>query len=148
MSWTSKDKVVVPVDFSERSLAAVDEALRIVADPSQVRVIHVLRRLSANDPAVRWKAIDEATAAQRVRAALKEWLADPMYEGCEITVEFGDPGHEIADFAERVGADLIVLPSHGRTGLRRILIGSVAERVVRLAHCPVLVLRGPETKDG
>ena len=56
-------------------------------------------------------------------------------------VQFGDPGHGITDYAEEVGADVIVMPSHGRTGLRRLLIGSVAERVLRLAHCPVLVLR-------
>ena len=43
--------------------------------------------------------------------------------------------------ADEWGADLIVMPSHGRSGVKRLLIGSVAERVVRLAHCPVLVLR-------
>ena len=47
----------------------------------------------------------------------------------------------ITELAAELKADLIVLPSHGRTGLKRLLIGSVAERVVRLAHCPVLVLR-------
>ena len=49
--------------------------------------------------------------------------------------------HEIADFAQEKKAELIVLPSHGRTGLTRLLLGSVAEKVVRLAHCPVLVLK-------
>ena len=48
---------------------------------------------------------------------------------------------EISHYAQVHGIDLIVLPSHGRTGLARLMIGSVAERVVRLAHCPVLVLR-------
>ena len=60
----------------------------------------------------------------------------------KIDVEIGDPGHRIADVAAKLGADLIVMPSHGRTGIERMLIGSVAERVLRLAHCPVLVLRG------
>ena len=46
-----------------------------------------------------------------------------------------------ASFAQEKHAELIVIPSHGRTGITRLLIGSVAERVVRLAHCPVLVLR-------
>jgi len=58
----------------------------------------------------------------------------------QIDILFGDAGHEIAKLAERQGAELIVLPSHGRTGIKRLLIGSVAERVVRLAHCPVLIL--------
>ena len=144
VSWTPKEKVVVPVDFSEGSLSAVDEALEIVEDASHVYVIHVLPHLSANEPAVRWAALDEETAAGRARAIVEDKLGDPRYRGCRIDVAFGDPGHEIADYAERIGADLIVLPSHGRSGLRRLLIGSVAERVVRLAHCPVLVLRGPD----
>ena len=53
----------------------------------------------------------------------------------------GDPGHEITEYAEEIGASLIITPSHGRTGLSRLLIGSVAERVVRLAKCPVMVLK-------
>jgi nucleotide-binding universal stress UspA family protein len=53
----------------------------------------------------------------------------------------GDLAREIADFAQSCHADLIVLPSHGRTGISRLLIGFVAERVVRRARCPVLVLR-------
>ena len=64
---------------------------------------------------------------------------------------FGDPGHQIAQYAEEAKADLIVLPSHGRSGLQRLLIGSVAERVVRHAPCPVLVVRGRcdnKPKDG
>jgi nucleotide-binding universal stress UspA family protein len=47
----------------------------------------------------------------------------------------------IAKNAETTDADLIVLTSHGRTGLKRVLLGSVAERVVRLAHCPVLIVK-------
>jgi nucleotide-binding universal stress UspA family protein len=68
-------------------------------------------------------------------------MADPRYEGVNIRIDFGDPGQQIAAFARDIHADLIVLPSHGRTGLARLMIGSVAERVVRLSHCPVLVLR-------
>ncbi len=54
---------------------------------------------------------------------------------------FGEPGHKITELAGSEGAELIVLSSHGRTGISRLLIGSIAEKVVRLAHCPVLVLR-------
>ena len=50
-------------------------------------------------------------------------------------------GEAIAEYAEKVKADLVIVGSHGRTGLRRILLGSVAERVVRLAPCAVLVVR-------
>ena len=53
--------------------------------------------------------------------------------------------HVIVDYTERTDSDLIVLPSHGRTGVSRLLLGSVAERVCRYAHCPVLVLRRRES---
>ena len=76
-----------------------------------------------------------------IKKALKDKLADPKFDGVHIAITFGDAGQEVAEFAQSVKAGLIVMPSHGRTGLKHLLIGSVAERVVRLAHCPVLVLR-------
>ncbi|MGC3968366.1 MAG: universal stress protein [Pirellulales bacterium] len=80
-------------------------------------------------------------AKAHTEQALRERLADSKFAGINLHVAFGEAGHEIAGFAQTHHADLIVLPSHGRTGLSRLLIGSTAERVVRLAHCPVLVLR-------
>ena len=65
-----------------------------------------------------------------------------LLSSVNLEIEFGDAGYRIADHAKQLNADLIVMPSHGRSGITRLLIGSVAERVVRLAHCPVLVLRG------
>jgi nucleotide-binding universal stress UspA family protein len=141
MSWAPKKKVVVPVDFSEESFAAVDEALGMVSDASSLHVIHVLPLIGQDDPALLWAPFDEEAAADGARREIERRLSDPRYEGHQVTIAFGSAGTEIAAHAERIGADLIVLPSHGRTGLKRLLIGSVAERVVRLAPCPVLVLR-------
>lgn len=141
MSWLPKNKVLVPVDFSEASLKAVDVALKMVAAPSDIHLIHVLPMLAPAEPGVIWNAIDDESREKHVREALAERLADDLFAAVQFKVAIGDPGHEIADYAEEVGADLIVLPSHGRTGITRLLVGSVAERVVRLAHCPVLVLR-------
>jgi nucleotide-binding universal stress UspA family protein len=59
----------------------------------------------------------------------------------------GIPVTEIIDFAEREHIDLIVMASHGRTGLWRILMGSVAEGVMRKAACPVLIVKQPRHKD-
>ena len=59
----------------------------------------------------------------------------------EHRLEFGDPADVILQTAEQIGCDLIVLGTHGRTGLRRLLMGSVAERVLRHAVCPVLTVR-------
>jgi len=59
----------------------------------------------------------------------------------EVEVRFGEPAEEIIDFAQDVKADLIAMCTHGRTGLARWAYGSVAEKVMRHAHCPVLLVR-------
>jgi nucleotide-binding universal stress UspA family protein len=141
MSWLPKHCVVVPVDFSEQSIAAVDLALGLVEDTSNVHVIHVLPPISYLEPGVVWTNVDDEARCRHAEMALRERLSSPQYQKLQVKGAIGDPGHEIADYAQKAGAELIVLPSHGRTGLNRLLIGSVAERVVRLAHCPVLVLR-------
>jgi nucleotide-binding universal stress UspA family protein len=141
MTWLPKERVVVPTDFSEESLQAVDTALGIVASPSGIHVIHVLPELVVLEPSVAWTLIDDADRLRATENRLRAAFESERYQGVEFKVLIGDPGHLIADYAQDVKADLIVLPSHGRTGLKRMLIGSVAERVVRLAHCPVLVIR-------
>ncbi len=141
MSWAPKQNVVVPVDFSEASLAALRTASELAEDPTRLRAIHVLPVLSAAEPGVIWDAVDDASREQHTQDAFQQWVADSPLSQVSLTCRFGDPGHEIALFAEQVEADLIVMPSHGRTGLKRLLMGSVAERVLRLAHCPVLILK-------
>jgi nucleotide-binding universal stress UspA family protein len=141
MSWLPKRAVVAPVDFSGDSLVAIDAALQMVEDPSHVHVIHVLQELSPVEPGELWHTVSHESRKEHAARALRERLSDEKYARVPIEILFGDPGNEIASYAEQVNADLIVMPSHGRTGLSRLLIGSVAERVVRLAHCPVLVLR-------
>lgn len=141
MSWLPKKKVVVPVDFSAASLQALEAALELVADASHLHAIHVLPMLEPADPGVIWNTVDNLSRVHHAEQALREKLTDPKWKNMQVKISFGDPGHEIADFAQALSAELIVLPSHGRTGITRILLGSVAERVVRLAHCPVLVLK-------
>ena len=88
-----------------------------------------------------WGEINDENRARNVTEAIRERLTDEKYKDVAIEVEFGDAGYRIADYTKQLEADLIVMPSHGRTGLKRLLIGSVAERVIRLSHCPVLILR-------
>jgi nucleotide-binding universal stress UspA family protein len=130
-----KNSVVVPVDFSDESFGAVDLALPLVSFPSRLHVIHVLTPIGAPDDA------EEQARRAEAEQRLRDRLSDPKYAGIDVVVAVGDPGQQIAEFARSILAELIVLPSHGRTGLARLLIGSVAERVVRLAPCPVLVLK-------
>ena len=124
--------VLVPVDFSEESLAAVDVALELAREPASLVVMHVLTELLAAD-----------TGTQHVQKALQEKLSAEKYRGVRLECAVGDPGHCIAEEATRASADLIVMPSHGRHGVKRVLLGSVAERVLRLADCSVLILKRP-----
>ncbi len=141
MPWLPKKCVAVPVDFSDDSFAALDAALEMVDSPAGVHIVYVLPILDPAEPGVIWTTVDNSSRSRHAEDAMRERLADKKYQGVSITIRFGDPGSEIAHFAQEKKAELIVLPSHGRTGLTRLLIGSVAEKVVRLAHCPVLVLR-------
>ena len=81
----------------------------------------------------------EAEITQSMEACLERVTAAGL-EG-EIVVVHGVPFHEIIETAKTQKVDLIVMGTHGRTGLQHILLGSVAEKVVRLAPCPVLVAR-------
>jgi nucleotide-binding universal stress UspA family protein len=142
MSWTPKRKVVVPLDFSDEAYAAIDVAAEIVARPADVELVHVLPDLVTVDPVDSgWRTNDDCNRIEAAKRAIRQRLPDAKYHEMSLTVLIGNPGHCIVNFANEQQADLIVIPSHGRTGIARMLMGSVAERVVRLAHCPVLVLR-------
>jgi len=141
MSWLPKKNVVVPLDMSEFSMTALDTALEMVASPSDILVVHVLRDLSAVDPGVVWGDVDEHSRRAAAEKHIKKQLADQKYQGIQVHVLFGAPANEVARFAQYHDAELIVIHSHGHTGAKHLLIGSVAERIIRQAHCPVLVMR-------
>ncbi len=141
MSGLKTEKVLVPFDFSEFSVRALETALDLVEDTSHVYVIHVLPVLGATELGVVWESVTDESREAQVQKVLAEQFAEERYRGIHFEIAFGDPGIEITEYAERLGADLIVLPSHGRTGLKHLLLGSVAERVIRFAPCPVLVLK-------
>lgn len=141
MSFFPKKSVLVPVDFSDESLRAVDVALDLTDSPIELRIVYVLQDLQPLEAGEVWGVIDPQVRIEGAKKALKEKLSAAKYATVTTEVMLGDPATTIANYAQEIHAELIVLPSHGRTGLTRLLIGSVAERVVRLAHCPVLVLR-------
>lgn len=141
MSWFPKQRVLVPVDFSDESFAAVDVGLGCVAAPEGLRVVHVLPEFQPSEPVLLLEAYESGLRRKHATEQLRARLADPRYKDIHVDVVVGDPGSEIANFARQHQIELIVMPSHGRAGLARLLIGSVAERVTRTAHCPVLILR-------
>ena len=141
MNWLPRKNVVVPIDFSDDSFASLQTAREMAEEPSSLHVIHVLPILEAAEPGVIWQTIDDAGRRQHAKDALVEELQKRQWDGMNVEVLIGDPGHEIANYAKELDAGLVVVASHGRGALRHLLLGSVAERVVRLAHCPVLVLK-------
>ena len=153
-SWTlHKRRVLVPFDFSEASRKALHVARTFVPDfgapmGGTISVIHVITPppITAPGRLLRGPFDDERAIAQGF-THLRESLADAMAEcGAEfeaIVRVAANPAEEIVAFAEREQTELIVISSHARRGFDRWLIGSTAERVVRLAPCPVVVLRGP-----
>ena len=141
MSWLPKRSVVVPIDFSGESEAAIRTALELVDQPQHVHVVHVMFPLDIISPGAAWGADEELDREQATKDHAEKFLKELNVDGVTMLTRMGDPGTEIADYARSINSDLIVIPSHGYHGIKRALLGSVTERVLRHAHCPVLVLR-------
>lgn len=141
MSWLPKKSVVVPVDFSGESKQAIEAALEMVDEPAHVHAVHVMFPLDIVAPGVVWGGVDEVEREKATREHAESFLKEHDMSGVTILTRVGDPGTEIADYAESIEADLVIIPSHGYHGFKRALLGSVTERVIRHVDCPVLVLR-------
>ncbi len=138
--------ILIPVDFSVHSSFAVklgaDLARRFQAS---VTLLHVLDPLPFALPVEYTPAqLEQAQVeAERSLAALRLRAQTAGAERVQSEVLRGDPVSEIVRFAGR-GFDLLVMGTHGRRGLRHLVLGSVTERVLRIAPCPVLTARAPE----
>ena len=144
MSWLPKKCIVVPVDFSDASFHAVGVALELAESPSQVHVLYVTQPLHVAEPGMLWGTITDEERMKTATQALADRLEKDEMPGVTSKVLLGQPAHVIAEYAKDVRADLIVIPSHGRSGVTRFFLGSVTEKVLRMAHCQVLVLRVDE----
>jgi nucleotide-binding universal stress UspA family protein len=139
---TTTSQIVVGYDFSPLAELALAEAAAIAARDGDL-VIHLVHVIEARVPSPEMTPI-EAELLDRVRPHVERALrvAEAETDQRVFThVRWGQPGNEILALAEEVEADMIVLGTHGRTGLARLVVGSVAEKVVRHAGCPVLVMR-------
>jgi nucleotide-binding universal stress UspA family protein len=137
---------LVPIDFSASAEQALDYAIRL-ARPLKARltVLHVIQPvpMAGVDMGV---ALPEAylrELEEAVQRDMEEALARVTAAGltAERVVLYGVPFQEIVETAKARQVDLIVMGTHGRTGLMHVLLGSIAEKVVRLAPCSVLVVR-------
>jgi nucleotide-binding universal stress UspA family protein len=147
MAWQLTHPVVVAFDFSMHAKEALRKAITLVDSPSQIHVVHVLPFMIPTEPGVVWATVDDASRIEHVLENLAETVPESEFGKVCFDVRLGDPGQVISDRAEELNADLVVVGSHGRTGLTRLVLGSVAERVTRLAHCPVLVVKLPVEKE-
>ncbi len=141
-------KVLVPIDFTDCSLHSLGFAISL-AERFQARlvILHVVEATMhpANHAGLS-AAFDEAN--QNLVAAARERLEDLVRryatsKPIEILVRIGHAHSEITDTANALGSDLIIISTHGYTGLKHALLGSTAEKVIRHASCPVITLRAP-----
>ncbi len=148
----SPKRILWPTDFSALSLhgARYARGFREVFG-AELHVIHVVPPPLSPDLAVTLPtevpvAYADAQLLETCRIRLAEIVAE-QFKGVPGIVQdafFGSPWSAICDYAGRTQTDLIVVTTHGRTGLRHVLIGSTAERIVQHAPCPVLVVKNPE----
>lgn len=142
---------VVAYDFSEQAKAALSLANEQLAALGGGRIV----LLHANVPVTDAVGLDLGTitpalvadpntvVAESERLLREHGAGAPAGIVIEPRVLTGRPADTVCDVAKELGAEQIVVGSHGRRGLERLLLGSVAERIIRLAECPVLVVKRP-----
>lgn len=142
-------RILVPIDFSDDSLNALDFAVDFAAPfGAELAILFVVEPVYYATPSELYgpttnlaMLLDEQ---KRVGVQQLDALAADLEkrgQRVRTILQAGTPYRTIIDVAQRQGADLIVMATHGRTGLTHVLMGSVAERVVREAACPVLTVR-------
>lgn len=139
-------RILVPVDFSSHSQEALDYAVELAKSlGASVDLLHCYRVnlavISPYGPTL--PPNFEADLRQAASEKLGEWREKASKDGVEITqhLKLIFPSEGIIDLAEECKSDLIVMGTRGLGGLKHVLLGSVAERVVRQAPCPVLTLK-------
>lgn len=147
-------RILVPVDFSEPSRTALEVARSMATGPRTILdLVHVIEHPVVPqyfDPfEARIPATTMAEVSARVEkqlALLADDVAGPDVD-CRIEILEGPVARRVVEHAEKTDSDLIVLSTHGHTGFQHLMLGSVAERIVRLAERPVLVVRQPPNES-
>ena len=138
------ETILCPIDYSEGSLEALNYALHFaLREPARLCIMHVIdvRYLESYTP------LEVANPDSETVSRMKDELVGRVPENLrakvnlEAVVAVGIPVIEIIDTAKEKAADVIVMGTHGRTGLAHVIMGSVAENVVRRSPCPVLTVR-------
>lgn len=145
-------KILCPTDFSEPSYEALARAAEFARHfGAHLTVLNVTSTLAEE---ARPGHYADSEYDQLEMSLNREKVCQLIAERIPVSVEasplvvLGDAAHEIVRVARNESIDLIVIATHGLTGWRHLVFGSVAERVLRLAQCPVLVLHAPGVGDG
>ncbi len=139
--------ILVAADFSESSREAYRVACSFARDSTaRIFVLHVVEPIAVPEEAACAFVVED----QGYQESLKERLREVYPKDRTLNVEYhardGHAAEEIVRMSEKLGCELIVMGTHGRTGLRLLLMGSVAEVVLRRSACPVLVVKSPSRK--
>jgi nucleotide-binding universal stress UspA family protein len=140
-------KILCPTDFSEASLKGLEYAVDLATlFQAEVKVLYVLPVLppSPNDPNISFEVPEferlvHKDSEQKLQAIVDAKL--PKTVKAAAVIGHGSPAKEIVRVAEEEKTDLIVIATHGHSGWHHLVLGSVAEKVIRLAHCPVFAYR-------
>lgn len=139
-------RIVIATDFSEVSLLAVETGAQLAREScAELVLVHVMEFPRGADVAAEtlYGSVEEQYRQQlhRLQMWLPENLRDKTVAERTILRGSGTPARQIADFAQKKDADLIVVGTHGRKGLGRLVMGSTAEGLLRWAPCQVLVVK-------
>lgn len=138
------DRILVPTDGSVGTAHVALHAIELAAVHGST--VHAITVIDSEIASYLGEADSDSLDVRADRTVgMVEQMADSHDVSCETEIRTGDPAESILQYADEVDVDLIVVGTHGRSGLARHLVGSVTERLVRFAHCPVLTLRLPET---
>lgn len=141
--------VLCPIDFSDASRHALGHAVLIAGwFRSHVTVMHVRHPVFLVEPPILFADLADSSLGtlEDVEARLHSWLEPVRAAGIAcgvLAVDGNNPAARIVEAVAQVGADLVVMGTHGRRGFERLLLGSVTERVVRTAPCPVVTVPPP-----
>jgi nucleotide-binding universal stress UspA family protein len=146
------NKILCSTDFSEPSFAGLDAACGLARDHSgHLILIHVVEPIPTaavpiGDHSGFNIAVQQRVLKDTAERSIREMAKDRLPRGLPVktVIAEGDPATQIVRVADEENVDLIVIATHGRTGWRHVVFGSVAERVVRLARPAVLTIRAPQ----
>jgi nucleotide-binding universal stress UspA family protein len=146
-------RILMATDFSPASEAAFEEAVSLARESgAALTILHVYETpAGAAVPYLPVEGYLESLVAARTEAEgrMRHLLSRDALRGLDVRAEVtkGLPGTHIVETATREKADLIVMGTHGRRGVARLLLGSVAAMVIAVAPCPVLTIRVPSARD-